>query len=65
MSRAARVEIVCLRHSPEHFFPMRGALLRAGGNPCANTPLAWVAFLCVRGIPLIATRYMRAVTEAR
>lgn len=31
-----------LRHSPEHFFPMRGVLLRAGGNPSLALPLVSV-----------------------
>jgi len=28
-----RATPVFFRHSPEHFFPMQGVLLREGGNP--------------------------------
>jgi len=66
MSSAARVEIACLRHSPpEPFCSRRGVLSAQAGIYAPIHPWLGVAFLCVRGIPLVVTRYMRAATEAR
>ena len=63
MSSSARVGIVCHRHSRKcaSLSPLSVVPAQAGTHAPIH-PWPGVAFLCVRGIRLVATRYMRAAS---